>query len=535
MPQTTFAARFEGSADDQKRKASLLRTVLIVVIVLLPLALVSDFLTGDLVNAALEGLVFFCMLLSLVVLYRGNYLLASRLTVAAAFFVLLAMSMVVSSESASLLFRNVAYYTVAITLSLLFTSDRRMVLGIAGLGVAAFPAFAFLRLLPAGIPMVEVLPQLVTSLILYVLVAFFCLKYMELTTRLNMELAEERSQGEKRLEKLSRLVEGATANLDSIGSLNARVEEIRSLVADAAASIQAIQGRVTGLESSSDSSTQAAARIGERITELNDSIEEESAAQIESSASINEMVASIRSVADSATRRRGSMEGLAGTADEGMRRLDSLLALISKIEGSIGSIQSMVNVINSIAGSTNLLSMNAAIEAAHAGDAGRGFAVVAEEIRKLADTSGKNAKEIGRQLKEVIAIITGAAEESDRTKDSFLEIRREIDGAVDAFQEITAATGELAEGGRQILEALRTLSEMSGRVKAGGTEIGEAQHTMEELQRSTKAALAALRADATVVGVKDAAILAAVDLVSQVGEAGARNAAELHRMSSFGD
>ena len=86
----------------------------------------------------------------------------------------------------------------------------------------------------------------------------------------------------------------------------------------------------------------------------------------------------------------------------------------------------MVDIINSIAGSTNLLSMNAAIEAAHAGQAGRGFAVVADEIRKLADTSGKNSKEIERKIKDMISAINKAMTESTSTKSSFTEIREEI-------------------------------------------------------------------------------------------------------------
>jgi methyl-accepting chemotaxis protein len=195
----------------------------------------------------------------------------------------------------------------------------------------------------------------------------------------------------------------------------------------------------------------------------------------------------------------------------------------------------MVNVINGIAGSTNLLSMNAAIEAAHAGDAGRGFAVVADEIRKLADTSGKNAKEIGRQLKEVIAVITSAAEQSGRTRDSFVEIQTEIAGAMDAFQEITNATGELAEGGKQILEALQTLSDMSSRVKSGGGDMGEAQEKLEELQKGSRVMLSTLRADATVVKDKDAAVLEAAVEVARIGDQGVKIAEELHRRSASVD
>ena len=201
-----------------------------------------------------------------------------------------------------------------------------------------------------------------------------------------------------------------------------------------------------------------------------------------------------------------------------MNRLATLMSSVQKIEGSIGSIQSMVAVINAIAGSTNLLSMNAAIEAAHAGDAGRGFAVVAEEIRKLADTSGKNAKEIGRQLKDVIQIIHDAVAESDSTRSSFESIRGEIASAIEAFNEITSATSELAEGGRQILEALQTLSDLSHRVQDGGSEIVGARASLEKLQNSTLGLLEKLRMEARLVVEKDQAVLVVVDEVSAIGQ-----------------
>ena len=266
---------------------------------------------------------------------------------------------------------------------------------IVGTGTLGLLAFSFGRLLPAGIALGAILNQLVVSLVIYGLLSYFLIMAASISNQFYAELERERNKLSAKMDKLNLVVQGAFKNLDSLGNLSVRMDEIRSLVADAGAAIAKIEGQIHNLEQNTNESTMAAELIADRITGLNQSIENESAAQIESSASINEMGASIRNVAESAARRRTALEKLTGTTDSGMQRLDSLLGYISRIEGSIGSIQQMVAVINSIAGSTNLLSMNAAIEAAHAGDAGRGFAVVADEIRNLADTTGKNAKEIG--------------------------------------------------------------------------------------------------------------------------------------------
>ncbi len=244
------------------------------------------------------------------------------------------------------------------------------------------------------------------------------------------------------------------------------------------------------------------------------------------------MVSSIGSVASLAAKRTEAMSRLTATADEGMNRLESLLGAIKLIEGSIDSIRGMVDIINSIASSTNLLSMNAAIEAAHAGDAGRGFAVVAEEIRKLADTSGRNSKEIGQKLKEMIQSIDRAMSESGSTKSSIMEIRSEIDEVLTAFRDIRSATDELANGGRQILEALGTLSDLSYQVRNGGAEIVDAQSTLERLQSNVRESIAALRADTGAITGKNTAILDATVMMGKVGDDAVAKAKALYQKSN---
>ena len=520
------------SAEDLTRKSRLLRRVLAVILIVLPIAFIADFLTGDMVNSVFEASVFSAMAVAFFILQRGNYSLASRITIFASGLLLLLMSMVTGEvPSTTQLFRNISYYTLVLALAVLFNFTQLTASIILGTGILGLIGFSFGLLMPAGISLWAILNQLVISLVIYGLLSYFLIMAATISNQFSAALEAERNKLSVKMDKLNEVVQGAFKNLDSLGNLSARMDEIRRLVFDASVAITKIEDQIQNLEQNTNDSTMAAELIAERINGLNQSIENESAAQIESSASINEMVASIRNVAESAGRRRTALEKLTGTTDSGMQRLDSLLGYISKIEGSIGSIQQMVAVINSIAGSTNLLSMNAAIEAAHAGDAGRGFAVVADEIRNLADTTGKNAKEIGRQLKEVIQIIKTAAEESDTTRSAFQEIRREIDSVIDAFNEISTATEELAEGGRQILEALQTLSDMSSQLQSGGAEIARAQKNVEALQMKTRAVLTDLRQNTLLIKQNDEAILASVSDVSKLSEESKAHALALHETS----
>jgi methyl-accepting chemotaxis protein len=517
------------SAEELARKKGLLHRVLVLLLILLPIAFITDFLSGDLVNSGFEGVVFFFMVIAFVTLHRGNYTRASWITIVATGILLLLMSMVISdAPNTSQLFRNVAYYTLVLALTILFNFTALAAYIIVGVGTLGLILFSLIRLVPAGITLGSILNQLVLSLVVYGLLSYFLITAASISNTFARELEEKRKLLSEKMDRLNHVVAGALENIDALGNLSARMDEIRRLVSDTGYAITKIENQINNLEQNTNESAVAVEVIAHRIRDLNQSIENESAAQIESSASINEMVASIKNVAESAARRRTAMEKLTGTTDSGMERLNSLLEYISKIEGSIGSIQQMVAVINSIAGSTNLLSMNAAIEAAHAGDAGRGFAVVADEIRNLADTTGKNAKEIGRQLKDVIQIIKTAAEESDITRSAFQEIRQEISGVIDAFNEITTATEELAEGGRQILEALQTLSEMSSQLKSGGTEIAAAEENLVKLQEKTRASLADLQKDTQIIKDKDEAILSSVNEVTRLSDESKANAEMLH-------
>ncbi len=206
-------------------------------------------------------------------------------------------------------------------------------------------------------------------------------------------------------------------------------------------------------------------------------IETQSSAVSESSASIEEMVSSINSVNKSSEKAAQISKQLLEIARNGGDKIKKTSAAILEINTASGKISEAIGGIARIAATTNLLSMNAAIEAAHAGDAGKGFAVVAEEIRKLANDSQAEAKTIKVNVKDTIEKIANGTKLSEEVGKAFSEIMEDINNTVNLIMEISSAMSEQRAGAHEILQSMEHLVRISA-------EIGEA--VIKEADESTK-------------------------------------------------
>ncbi len=213
--------------------------------------------------------------------------------------------------------------------------------------------------------------------------------------------------------------------------------------------------------------------MNETTEKIKQNIDSQSSAVAQSSASIEEMVSSINSVSKSAENAKEIGQTLEQIASQGETHIKTMMQSMQDISETSKKIAEGIGGITRLAATTNLLSMNAAIEAAHAGEAGKGFAVVAEEIRKLASDSGKEAKSIKKNVQETLEKIEHGAKLSEETGKAFSQILEDIDKTVKIIVEIANAMSEQRAGAQEILTSITHLVELSGLIKTGTSEEAE--------------------------------------------------------------
>ncbi len=178
-----------------------------------------------------------------------------------------------------------------------------------------------------------------------------------------------------------------------------------------------------------------------------------------SSAAIEVMIKNIDSINAVLSKNSKTMEQLSSATKQGKVSVEEVSKLVGDIEVNSRGLGEMSSVIEQIADQTNLLAMNAAIEAAHAGESGKGFAVVADEIRKLAENSGHQAKQISDVLKRIKNLI-------DTSYEKTVEVQKQIEHVVVLSDQVSnqetvvqSAISEQNQGGQQMLQSLAKMKE----------------------------------------------------------------------------
>jgi len=254
--------------------------------------------------------------------------------------------------------------------------------------------------------------------------------------------------------------------------------ELASNMAETASAVHQISANIDGVKqqvmTQAASVTETAATIEEivrTIKQLNTSIETQAASVAQSSSSVEQMVANIASIGQTLDKTDEVVKDLTAATGDGKATLVTSNSVTQKIAEESGSLMEASSVIQHIASQTNLLAMNAAIEAAHAGEAGKGFAVVADEIRKLAEESSAQGKTITTTLKTLSGEIETLSASSKTVEAKFNAIFTLAEQVKEMSARLTEAMDEQENGSKEVLTAIKSINTVTVEVQAGSEEM----------------------------------------------------------------
>ena len=279
------------------------------------------------------------------------------------------------------------------------------------------------------------------------------------------------------MEKLRTIIGGVKDSEEMLGDVNMGLQQrieangnsIEAIIAD----LNDIGAHVQNQADSVSQTVSAVEEISKNIESLEKMIETQSSGVVEASAAVEEMIGNISSVNNSVGYMAQSFDALIQNTEAGIQRQNDVNQRIRNIEEQSKALQTANKTISDIAGQTNLLAMNAAIEAAHAGEAGKGFSVVADEIRKLSETSSAQSKTIREELKKIESSINDVVNVSQASTEAFVSVSNSINQTQQLVLQIKGAMEEQQEGSKQIGAALKLMNDNTSEVRAASHEMAE--------------------------------------------------------------
>ena len=279
------------------------------------------------------------------------------------------------------------------------------------------------------------------------------------------------------LEELQSIIESARS---ASASSRTMAESVQSSSTEATSSLRTAAERsdtltehADSLDGESQSSNEAVRDLEEFTGSLVELMNEQAAAMEQSSSAVEEMTASLQSIAQSSDEKLALVEELYRKADEGRANMEEAIERMNELNSGTSTMLETIEIINSISDQTNMLSMNAAIEAAHAGEHGKGFAVVAEEIHRLAENSQENASGIADDLKSAVERIKTSTQTLQDTNDIFQATSQSASNVRDGMQEMRNAVTEISAGTNELTSSITNVTQLTSRIRESGSEMSQ--------------------------------------------------------------
>lgn len=299
------------------------------------------------------------------------------------------------------------------------------------------------------------------------------------------------------LQTLVKKLNEAQLSLEQIGAeLGVNSQETASATSQIMANISSVRIQAETQSAAVVETTNVLEQSGQSVNELVALINNQVAGISQASAAIEEMIGNIGAVSNSVKIMSQSFKVLDSNVNDGNYKLENVGNKVNQMAEQSKMLLQANNMIAQVASQTNLLAMNAAIEAAHAGEAGRGFSVVADEIRKLAETSSAQSKNINTELKEISASIQDIVLLTSDARNSYDSIVTQLTSTDSIMEQIDNAMSEQSLASTQILEALADMKGQSASVNEKSMSlqkgISEVQNNMDVVAQVSEVILGSM-------------------------------------------
>lgn len=294
----------------------------------------------------------------------------------------------------------------------------------------------------------------------------FTIEFEDSFTKEASELANSFDFFTNSISELISKVNDSTAKIEDVSKelqnssnlINESVNKTDSSISNVNVAIQEQSSSITKINS-------AVEHIVNKIGNLKSEIKNQDEILEDSSQSISSVANNVISINSKIEQTSNAVSNLVKSSEENKEFLNEAVSQIDEVKEQSKLLLEMNKIIASVAGETNLLAMNAAIEAAHAGEAGKGFAVVSDEIRKLAETTAKQAQSSGKSLKEIQEKIDRIAISSKNVEHSFENTEDKINSISSIIDGLKSDSKEQGSKAKEILRYLDEIKSTSEKVK----------------------------------------------------------------------
>ena len=495
---------YRDSSYEVQLKARIFQPILIVLGLVFLVAPVISLINGKLnMSAMFNSGAFIVVLGSLGLLYRRHYKMAALISTITLILLLSASSLLTVYLGPQTFMQVAGILSVAFFILAVFVSHQKwtIAMGIYILLVYIAQIVEAIVLKKIDTSVVPLIVQVQSGLLVILVAVALGITVQVIFRRVIDDLTSELSTTREAREKSRQVVARVAVNLDMSEKLSEASEETAASGFQIERNVHSIKEQIDVLNHRFSNTEDALEAISSNLSQLSSLAEQQTEIASHSGSAVEEMVASIQNVSGIITARSTEVKQLRDTASGGQKAIAETGTAFQVVVKQIESIKEMTKLITGIAAQTNLLAMNAAIEAAHAGEAGRGFSVVASEIRKLAESSRQSAGTIGSSLKDLTKAISETDQRVQASGAAFQQVQSSVEQVARAMDEIGSSTQEMNAGTEEILRSTTGLQEATKGVDSSVRQVNAAYEQILSDARQTSRVITEIAAGMDEIGV----------------------------------